>query len=182
MKNKFLQTVMLLSFITVLSTSCFKNFYLTNSKKVFTKIEAEIANTDPNKYIIIHFKDQNLELTKYTITTDSIIGEINKLEIPEHLLCLTPNESSSNSYKKKYESAVLNEIHVYTSLTSNLEDTNHIQIASKDITRIDIYQKDINRTISNHVLSSLGVVGSFLGLSYLILIISPFTFALGSII
>ena len=74
---------MVLMLTSILSTSCFKNFYLTNSKKVFTKTEAEMVNTDPDKYVIIHFSDQNLELTKYTITNDSIIGEINKIEIPD---------------------------------------------------------------------------------------------------
>lgn len=162
-------------FISILSTSCFKNFYFTNSKKAFTKTEAEIVNSDPNKYVIIHFSDQNLELTKYTITTDSIRGEVNKIEIPEHLLYLHPNEGSSNSYKKNVESAVLNEVHVYTPLRSNLNDSNYIQIASKEISRIDIYQKDINRTISNHVLSTLGLAGGLLGLTYLIFIITPFT-------
>ena len=166
---------MVLMLISMLSTSCFKNFYLTNSKKVFTKTEAEMVNTDPDKYVIIHFSDQNLELTKYTITSDSIRGEVNKLEIPEHLMYLHPNVGSSNSYKKRLEFAVLNEVHVYTPLRSNLKDTNYIQIASKDISRIDIYQKDINRTISNHVLSTVGLVGGLLGLTYIIFIISPFS-------
>jgi|GEM_PF-4764419 len=166
---------MVLMLTSILSTSCFKNFYLTNSKKVFTKTEAEMVNTDPDKYVIIHFSDQNLELTKYTITNDSIIGEINKIEIPEHLLYLNPTEGASNSYKKRFEYTVLNEVHVYTSLRSNLKDTNYIQIASKDISRIDMYQKDLHRTISNHVLSTVGLVGGLLGLTYLIFIITPFS-------
>ena len=182
MKNTFPKTLILLTCISILSTSCFKNFYQTDSKKAFTKLDAEIVNSDPNKYVIIHFSDQIMELSKYSITNDSIKGEINKLDIPEHMLYLHPKENSSNSYKKRFESAVLNEVHIYTSQSSPSKESNYLQIASKDITRIDMYQKDMNRTISNHVLSSLGLIGGLVGLTYLILIISPLSFSIGPVI
>jgi hypothetical protein len=164
MKNNISKSILTLTCISLLTTSCYKNFYYTNTQKAFTKIEAEKVNDDPNKYVIVHFSDQTLELTKYSITIDSIVGEINKIEIQEHLLYLNPTDYSSNSYKKRYESAVLNEVHIYTPLKSNLKNTNHTQLASRDISRIDIYQKDKNRTTTNHILSSLGVAACFTGL------------------
>ena len=178
MKNNFLKTFVVLISITLLTSSCFKNFYLTNSQKNLINIDANNVNEDPNKYIIVHFSDQPLELTKYTITNETIEGEINKIEIPEHLLYLNPNESSSNRYKKIYESAVLNEVHIYTALKSNIQNTNHIQIASKDISRIDIYKKDQNRTSLNHVLSSFGVAAIIS--SFLVILASTMTFNIGT--
>ncbi len=178
MKNNFSKTFVVLISITLLTSSCFKNFYLTNSQNSLGNIDAKNVNEDPNKYIIVHFSDQPLELTKYTITKESIEGEINKIEIPEHILYLNPDESSSNSYKKRYESAVLNEVHIYTALKSNIQNTNHIQIASKDISRIDIYKKDHNRTSQNHILSSFGVAAIIGG--FLAIIAMTMTFNIGT--
>ena len=164
MKTNTTKTFLVLTCICLLNSSCFKNFYLTNSQKSFSNSEAEKINSDPNKYLIIHFADQALELTKYTITKDSIVGELNKIEIPEHLLYLNPEENSSNSYKKRYGSAVLNEVHIYTNLKSNWPKTNQILLTSKDISRMDIYEKDANRTKVNHILSTIGVVTVFTSL------------------
>jgi hypothetical protein len=157
MKKNFIQTLVVLISISILSTSCFKNFYLTNSHKELTSVEAERLNTDSKKFVIVHFSDKTFELAKYTITKQAIEGEINKIEIPAHLVHLNPEENSSNRYKKKYKSAVLNEVHIYTLLKSDTQNSSHIKILSKDIKRIDIYSKDKNRTTVNHILSSFGV-------------------------
>ena len=165
MKNYFSKTLVILLSITILTSSCFKNFYLTNSKKSLSTDIAERVQADNNKFVIIHFSDKTFELTKYTITNQAIEGDINKIEIPEHLIYLNPEESSSNRYKKRYESAVLNEIHIYTPLKPDIQNPNHIHILAKDISRIDIYKKDKNRTNVNHALSVLGL---FAGASILV--------------
>jgi hypothetical protein len=157
MKNNFSKTLVVLISITILTSSCFKNFYLTNSQKSLSTDVAERVQADNNKFVIVHFSDQTFELTKYTISNQAIEGDIHKIEIPEHLMYLNPEENSSNRYKKRYESAVLNEIHIYTPLKSEVQNSNHINLTAKDISRIDIYKKDKNRTNVNQVLSIVGL-------------------------
>jgi hypothetical protein len=175
MKNNFSKTLVVLIGVSTLTSSCFKNFYLTNSQKALNVNEAERVNAEAGKFVIVHFSDKTFELKKYTITDQTIEGELSNIEIPEHLLYLNPEENSSNRYKKKYESAVLNEVHIYTLLKSNLQNTNHILIAAKDISRIDIYQKDKNRTKVNHILSDIGLAAgvSFLFVTILLLTSGP---------
>jgi hypothetical protein len=168
MKNNFSKTLVVLISITILTSSCFKNFYLTDSKKSISTDVAERVQVDNNKFVIVHFSDKTFELTKYTITNQAIEGDVNKIEIPEHLIYLNPEESSSNRYKKRYESAVLNEVHIYTLLKSDIQNSNHIHLIAKDISRIDIYKKDKNRITVNHVLSSFGLAA---GISFVLVII-----------
>jgi hypothetical protein len=176
MKNNFSQTLVVLISISILTTSCFKNFYLSNSKKELATVEVEKLNSDSKKFVIVHFSDKTFELTKYTITNQAIEGDINKIETPEHLLYLNPEENSSNRYKKRYKSAVLNEVHIYTLLKSTIQNTNHIQLTSKDISRIDIYTKDKKRTIVNHIISSFGVAA---GILFVLVILVSLTGGLG---
>jgi hypothetical protein len=160
MKKNLMKTYVILLSITVLSSSCFKNFYLTNSQQSISSEMANKALADTNKYVFVHFADAIVELSKYKINNQEIEGEINKIEIPEFMLYQHPVENSSNRYKLKYEFAVLNEVHIYTNLQSKRFNNKHIYLTAKDITRVDVYSKDNNRTIINHVLSIIGLVAS----------------------
>jgi len=178
MKNNFSKTLVVLMSITILTTSCFKNFYLTNSQKSLSTDVAEKVQADNNKFVIVHFADKTFELTNYAITNQTIEGDINKIEIPEHLIYLTPEESTSNRYKKRYESAVLNEVHIYTPLKSDVQNSNHVHLAAKDISRIDIYKKDKNRTNLNHGLSVLGLAaGTSILVAAIVILSGPWLFS-----
>lgn len=157
MKISSPKTLLILMSIIILNTSCFRNFYLTNSHQNLSPDLAEKIQADSDKFIIVHFGDKTFELTKFKIANQTIEGDINKIQNPELLMYLNPEINSSNRYKKRYEPFVLNEIHIYTQLKSNIENSSHIQLSAKDISRIDIYKKDKIRNTTNLVLSILGV-------------------------
>jgi len=152
------KAVILLLMISSFSLSgCFKNFYLTNTKNNAADPEVMSALKNQNKYFVIHFKDDARFALKNFAASDSIIeGDVTKLVDPPFLLYHSPAATSSNRYKKIYEPVVLQEVHIYTS-ENYYPQKEHIRLAVRSISRIDIYTKDKPRTSTSHVESTVGI-------------------------
>jgi len=86
--------ILLLMMSSFSLSSCFKNFYQTNTKNSASDAEAMKTLKDPNKYFIIHFKDAELELKNIAASESIIEGDVTEIQDTTHLLYLSPPANS----------------------------------------------------------------------------------------
>lgn len=143
-----------LLFIALVFTGCFLNFYKTNTKNGLDESMLS-ALKNKNKYFVVHLKNEKvMALKNISINNNLIDADTEPLTI-NHTKYLNPFANRSLRYKKK-DDAVLSEIHLYA-LNESLDDKPHLSIPVSSIKRVDIYEKDISRTLINHVLSYIGI-------------------------
>jgi hypothetical protein len=115
---------------------------------------------DENKFIILHLDDQAWQFRDITVNEDFITGI--KSFLSGHERYKTVKAESANRYVKKIEaSSVLNEVHIY--VTGFMETADgRISIPTKDIQKIEIYDKDQGATAASWIFSSVGIgIGAF---------------------
>ena len=147
--------------IVLLFTGCFLNFYRTNTKNGLDRSTIS-ALKNKNKYFVVHLKEVNYALKNISVNNNLIKADIEPV-IAEHAKYLNPAPQTSPIYRKKDAEMVLSEIHIYAE-NEKLENKSHISIPVKSVKRVDVYEEDINKTRSNHIISSisLGIGGAFL--------------------
>lgn len=147
---------MLLFCVVIIFSSCFLNFYQTNTKpstdaQTLQKLKAE------NKYFIIHFKNATKGVDTLTISGDSVYGKI--IELPTlHSGHLNPVAGSvKNKVNSDYKSSVLMEVHLYT----DEQFTDHPDFAASisSFNRVDVYEINKKATSQNHLRSTIAVIG-----------------------
>src|SRR5580765_713003 len=142
-------------FICFLSSGCYQFFYSTNTKtSINDSTLAKLKTSD--KYFIVHLKTGDYALKDIKVDSNQLKAEIGPI-LTEHTYYLDPAPGTSPSYKKKEASEVLNEIHIYA-LTQSLEDSTHLSIPVSSITRVDVYEKNIKKTRTNHTISTVAVI------------------------
>ena len=85
-------------FIIITLSSCYLNFYRTNTK---TSIDTNTVSRlkSENKYFIIHFSDSVYGLERVYLTGDTLHGELIKLPLP-HSKYLHPKSEEKSKFKK----------------------------------------------------------------------------------
>ncbi|MEP6684456.1 MAG: hypothetical protein ABJA35_14400 [Parafilimonas sp.] len=153
-KRRIVYVLALFAVITL--SSCFLNFYRTNTK---TSIDAANASrlSSENKYFIIHFSNSIKGLENSYVKDDSLYGTMVPLP-PEHAQYLHPNTSSrALVVKAKDKKNALVEVHLYTN--SELKETDSLFAASVlSFNRADVYELREGATKTNHILSVVGIV------------------------
>jgi hypothetical protein len=147
----FLITVLFL----FINSGCFKNFYSTNTQPGLNDSAiAEIKNS--HKYFIVHLKNGDYALKDIMIKDSMLTAQLGQVTM-DHMDWLSPEPGSSPSYHKKDGPLVLNEIHIYA-LSQMPEDSTHLSIPISSITRVDLYEKNISKTKTNHALSTAAAI------------------------
>jgi hypothetical protein len=138
-----------------INSGCFKNFYTTNTQSGFNDSAiAELKNS--NKYFIVHLKNGDYALKNIMVKDSMLTAEFGQVTM-DHMDWLNPEPGTSPSYHKKDGPLVLNEIHIYA-LSQMPEDSIHLSIPISSITRVDLYEKNISKTTTNHILSTVAAV------------------------
>ena len=146
--------VLMFLFVMGLS-SCFLNFYRTNTKSSIDRAKMDSLRFD-NKYFIIHFPGINKGLEQVSVTGDNISGKLVTLS-PEHSKYLHPDpKDKKNRVKAKYKNSTLMEVHLYTNFAPQNGDSMFSAPVSS-FNRADVYQLNKSATSGNHVLSTIGV-------------------------
>src|SRR5450631_567156 len=152
-KRKF--SFLYLFAVCFFTSGCFQFFYSTNTKTgVNDSTFAKLKNSD--KYFIVHLKTGDYALKDLRIDSNQLTADVGPI-LSEHKNYLDPVAGSSPSYKKKEASEVLNEIHIYA-LTQTLEDSTHLSIPVSAITRVDMYEKNLKKTRTNHAISTAAAI------------------------
>ena len=141
--------------VCFLTSGCYQFFYSTNTKTGINDSTLAKLKTS-NKYFIVHLKDGDYALKNISVDSNQLRAVVGPI-LSEHKNYLDPEAGTSPSYKKKQAGEVLNEIHIYA-LTQNLEDSTHLSIPISSITRVDMYEKNIKKTKTNHAISTVAVV------------------------
>jgi hypothetical protein len=170
----------LLMFLMILFSSCFRNFYSTNTKDPIKEPAVWADLKDQNKYYILHNSDKISALRNITITDSIMEADIYQIDEVNHLKYEIPDSGTNNEFKIKDKNYLLNEVHLY-SKDSILKQTNkHISIHKSEISRIDLYKKNTKRSTTNYIISSLLLVFTFIVIPKILL--SDLSFSPGRII
>ena len=148
-------TILLLFFIFVTGSGCFRHFYSTNTTHR-TDSATLVKLIDANKYFILHDSANRriLALTNLKISNENLVAETTPL-LSEHEFYEYPRRSQANAFPVKYKDVVLYEVHLYT-LTPGI-DSIHVNIPLKDFTRMDVYTLDKRATDKARVTSIIGI-------------------------
>jgi hypothetical protein len=150
-------------FLVLLSlSSCYLNYYTTNTRSsvdanTMTRLKSE------NKYFIIHFFNSTYGLENMYMEGDTLHGKLVGLT-NEHLKYLHPATVEKNRYKRADEAQALMEVHMYTNANNKPGDS--IFAASlSSFNRSDIYEFNGAATRKNHILSTVGIVATVVGIA-----------------
>lgn len=152
-KKRIAVYIFICSIIVTLS-SCFLNFYKTNTTP---SIEANTASklSSENKYFIIHFSNSTNGLEQVHVQGDTLYGKIVQLP-PEHSLYLNPDvNNKKNRIKARDKKTALMEVHLYTNLALQSDSSFSASITS--FNRADVYELNKSATTGNHILSAIGL-------------------------
>ena len=154
-KRKWKFAVVYVMVISFLSTGCFQYFYNTNTKTSINDSTFALLKNS-NKYYIVHLKTGDYALQNISIKDSLLSADLGQVTM-DHLDWLNPEPGSSPSYKKKDGSYVLSEIHIYAPAVTP-EDSTHLSISLSAVTRVDVYEKNIKKTRTNHAWSTVAAI------------------------
>ena len=137
-------------------SSCFLNFYRTNSKPSISTTTVSKLSSE-NRYFIIHFANSTNGLENVSANNDSIYGTIVPLT-PEHSKNLYPEATNpKNRVKARDKKNTLMEVHLYTN--AELKNTDSVFAANiSSFNRADVYELNKSATTTNHIISTVGIV------------------------
>lgn len=156
-------------FLVLLSlSSCYLNYYSTNTRasidaNTMTRLKSE------NKYFIIHFFNSTYGLEDMYVEGDTIHGKLVGLT-NKHLKYLHPATVEKNRYKRADEAQTLMEVHLYTN-ANNKQGDSILSASLSSFNRSDVYEFNAAATRKNHVLSTVGIVATVVGVGLYIAIV-----------
>lgn len=155
---KFIILILLIS-LTFSSYSC-KSYYQVDREQEPT---AERLNEleSKGKYLIIHDNSSAYKLTDFKIN-DGILSGNTEVLPNEHRHYILTYSDKKNPYKPRNKQ-VLNEVHIYT--TQSFELNKSIEIPINSITRIEVYNKNNNATTKSHIVGGLGISAGIFALA-----------------
>ncbi|MEO6961959.1 MAG: hypothetical protein ABIY90_08335 [Puia sp.] len=160
-RRKWKFAVFYLLMMSFLSTGCYQYFYSTSTKTTINNSTLALLKNS-NKYYIVHLKVGAYALQNIRVKDSLLSADLEQVTI-DHLDWMDPQPGSSPSYKKKDGSYVLSEIHIYAP-TIVPEDSTHLEIPVSAITRVDVYEKNIRKTRTNHAWSTVAAIVIPLGI------------------
>lgn len=133
-------------------TGCFKNFYSVKTDTSYNNLETILK--DPEKTVIVHFTDKDVELKSAEIDIEGIKGTIYPYT-PARYQYAYPDESKKlQAYKSAHRKTVFSEVHVYVSIPKPAEN-NVAVIKKEEVVKYNIYKHELGASIGSH---ALGIV------------------------
>jgi hypothetical protein len=145
-------------------TSCFQKYYKTNT--VATTDSATLKKlVDEKKTFVVHCPDGAFTVKNISVGTDDLSGERDVLNpVTEKYLNPVPNDP--NHLSMKQSQFVLNEVHLYT--TISFPASGKVNLDINHIYRIDVYEFDKKATRQSRTLGIVGITvgaGAIVGLA-----------------
>lgn len=150
--------ILLYSFL-IMVTGC---YYFKVTKSVLPPREEISKMQDEQKFIILHLDNKSWHFLNIIIDEETVTGMISTLTGHDKFKTVKPY--AANRYLKRAvndESAIFNEVHIYITGYSET-GKGRISIQTKDIKKIEVYDKDNGATVASWIFGSLGVgIGAF---------------------
>ena len=128
----------ILIFLLISQSSCFKQYFQTNtSHKVDSSTLGKLQ--DEKKKFIIQTPDTSFALHNVKLSGDSLSGEITELD-PKHFRLLNPQQERKNEMSRADKILCVSEVHVYTD--SSFMKNGQATVAINRISRMDVYGLD----------------------------------------
>lgn len=153
-----------LSILLISQSSCFKQYYQTNTKQK-TNAQTLLLLDSSHKTFIVHTPVAPFYLKNVSINSESISGD-KILLTPEYDLYLNPGSETRNSFARRDRSMVLNQVHLY--VDNSFADNNHIVLPIAHIKRMDVYGLDQAAIKKDRTLSIIGI--SLAGVALVVLV------------
>ncbi len=139
-----------------LLTSCF-HYYYTVEKDTQLQPQKAVELKNSDKYFILHLGNLVYEFTDVSVDSIYLSGTPYNLPVYRQAYKKT-NPKGVTRYKKKDESHILDEVHIYANV-SNLMGRK-VQIPWSQIDKVEIYKPDKGATTVSMVIGAVGVTAS----------------------
>jgi hypothetical protein len=128
----------ILIFLLISQSSCFKQYYQTNTSHKVDSARLEQLQV-AKKNFIIQTPDTSFALHNVKVAGDSLSGEITALN-PKHFRLLNPQQENKNEMSRADKILCVSEVHLYTD--SSFMKNGQATIAINRISRMDVYGLD----------------------------------------
>ena len=149
-----MKQILLLALISVSFSSCFQQFYKTNTTSKIDAVAFEQLLT-LNKAFFVHTPEETFLLKDAKLDKNVLAGKQESLN-PKYERYMNPVANEANRYPKREKEIALSQVHVYTNNTFHGKP--QINLAMSQIFRMDVYNKDMAATKKSKVLSIVGIV------------------------
>jgi len=153
--QKNLLSALCLLIIVIAFSSCYLNFYRTNTQTTIDKATFKSIQA-AHKYFVVHIGNGVQGLENITLQDDTIRGLLVALPL-EHTKHLSPKIDRNNRVKKKNKVDALMEVHLYSDHPIE-PGTKQFVAAITEINRMDVYELNKGRTMANHIVSTVGFI------------------------
>lgn len=138
--------------------SCYRKFYKVSNAS-YAADPAATFKSQPEKYYILRSGNNAFHMEDIVLDSSGKSISCRLGRLPEgHLSYLLATKKEAIHYKPSKDSAVLNEVHIYTLQDNHFYFDSSYVIDFKKIAKIEILEKDKGRTTTSTVISSVGIV------------------------
>ncbi|WP_297098711.1 hypothetical protein [uncultured Draconibacterium sp.] len=128
--------------------------------------------TSQQKTIVLHYGDDAWVLGAIDLKTDTLKAATYEEYVLTVQNPVKPDKANRYRTKTPNESAVLNEVHIYTTDVNRYEGTLKVAVPLDRIEKIEVYEKDKAATTGSWVLGTLGATaGAFLLLAVIVALV-----------
>jgi hypothetical protein len=153
-------TFIILALLMTSQSSCFRNFYNTESARIVTEKEI-LTLTDATKSVIIHFSDMPMMARQVAVNDSVLAGTVEPIW-KETGTNITPSfETGSHPFKIKYKEQITTQVHVFTVGQLHPKD-GKLNLPIKSITQVQTYPYNVGLSIASHVGGAAIIVGGIL--------------------
>ncbi len=144
---------LMLAFLLFSLSSCFQQFYKTNTAGSVDgrTLERLVAL---KKNFIVHTPDGSFTLKNIEVNNEIISGKKGQLD-PKNEKFMNPMVNKGNRVPKRQMGIVLEEVHLYTN--SLFEGSERVNLSTNQIFRTDVYGFDRDATRKSRVASIIGI-------------------------
>ena len=126
-----------------------------------------------NKYFILHTPIRSYHMQVARLDADNNQMRVVLTDVEDRHMNYRPDARSNNRYKRgSAQEAMMNEVHLYSSVSASPAANGNAIIPLSTLTRMDIIEHDTGRTVSSHVFGTLGITAGVLGLITLIILLT----------
>ena len=159
--------------LVLFMAGCFREFYKTNTQNTINASNIEKLK-NRQKIFFAHFQDTVVSLENLTTNGIELEAVTYQLSV-EQINSLIYQKQKPNQYKLKKDPGILMQVHFYSNYPKNTfqkDSTQKLSIPYTSINRLDVYEKDVKKTSTNHFLSVLLIIGIVLAGSAIFLAIA----------
>ena len=157
--------LLLLLLLITIPESCYRKFYKVADNSGSSNVDSTLqGQKQKNKYLILRSGFDAYHMKNVVLSEDhkSLTCTLDTLS-QMHQLYLSTNKKKGIPFKQSRESAVLNEVHIYTTQEESFHHDSTYTLDFNKISKIEILEKDKGRTTTSTVISTVEIAAVVAG-------------------